>query len=147
MNEIINNIAPPVNGGISIYKQMFEILNEAIMIFDAESEKIIKVNPAAEKMYGYSKAELENMTMLEFSTDVEKGKSGINEVLKHGYIDNFETIHIRKDGKLINLLGNACMIDYEGEMAILTMNRDITQIKQEQEAKLELERRFKNYFQ
>lgn len=111
------------------YKTLFENANDAIIIFEPEEEIILEANHRACLTYGFSKSEFIGMSLKSLSKNVIDGEKQIEKLLKQGTYEEFETEQFRKDGSVIHLLVNASIIDYKGEKAVLSINRDITERK------------------
>ncbi len=121
------------------YRGLFENAHDAIFVFTPDKEFILDVNPRACEMYGFKRDEFIGMSLEDISKDVPLGKKRIKKTLKEGSFHSFETIHYKKDGSQIFLDINAAVVDYKGQQAILSINRDITDRKRAEE-KLRLEK-------
>lgn len=108
------------------YRHLFEQAHDAIMIFRADDEIILEVNQHTCDIYGYPREELIGQSLVDLSVDPETGKKKIAHTLLEKSIENFETRHYRKDGTILILEARASVINYQGEEAILSINRDIT---------------------
>lgn len=126
---------------------IFNQINDAIIIFEPEQETILEVNDKAGEVYGYSREEIIGVSFKELSKDIDSGSENISKVLKTGNVNNFETVHISKSGKPIYVLANASLINYEGQEAILSINRDTTQLIKSQAALKESEEKFRTLFE
>jgi PAS domain S-box-containing protein len=122
-----------------IYKFIFEEFNDALFIIElAPLGKILEVNTAACKNLGYNKKELVGCTI----DTIDKGAT---EITNSGSINQFqqnkksirETVHIRKDGTEfpVELSGN--IIKYNNKDAVLTMVRDISKRKKNEQRIIE----------
>ncbi len=130
----------------SKYRSLFKNANDAIIIFEPDNEIILEANTKAFDIYGFSRDEFVGMNLKEISKDVTMGEDRIRQTLRKGTIDNFETVHIKKDGTIINILVSASVINYEGKQAILSINRDITEHMRVEEALRKSEEKFRNLF-
>jgi two-component system cell cycle sensor histidine kinase/response regulator CckA len=108
------------------YRTLFENANDAIMIFDPETEEILEVNPKACEMYGFERSELPGKSLKELTRDVERGRSAVQDCLQKGSLKDYQTVHFRRDGVPIHVLASASAITYRGRKAILTISRDVT---------------------
>ena len=115
------------------YRTIFEHANDAILIFDPDTEVILETNRRACVAYGYAKEALVGMSLKAITKNVLRGEEQIRQTLTHGSYRDFETIHFHKDGKAINFLVNASVIEFAGKRAILSINHDITKRKQAEE--------------
>lgn len=55
------------------YRELFESAIEAIVLIDTESTRFVDVNPAAEKMFGVTKAELVKLSVIDISAPTQQG--------------------------------------------------------------------------
>ncbi|HYQ84994.1 MAG TPA: ATP-binding protein, partial [Rubrobacter sp.] len=118
------------------YRRVFDNAHDPIFIFTPEDEKILNANRRACEVYGFSREELLDMSLIDVSVDVEKGREQVGKTLTQGVYHNFESTQIRKDGTPISLEINASVIEYEGQVAILSVNRDITERRKAEELRL-----------
>ncbi|MGD2092422.1 MAG: histidine kinase dimerization/phosphoacceptor domain -containing protein [Candidatus Aminicenantes bacterium] len=121
-------------------RNIFNSAHDAIIIMDPHQEIVYDVNDRACEIYGFSRQEFIGMSMAALSKDVVLGQERVKETLQQGDVLNFETIQYRKDGAEMFLEINASVINYRRKLAILSINRDITQRKRaEQQIKKSLE--------
>ncbi len=115
------------------YRELFELANEAIVIFEPKDETILEANPSACEFYGFSHAQLVGRSLKELTQDVARGERQIAELLRAGRWTNFETVHHRRDGTELHILANSKVIEYGGRSAVLTVNHDVTELKRAQD--------------
>jgi PAS domain S-box-containing protein len=115
------------------YFDLFESANDAILILEPEQKIILEANAQACRTYGFTKKELVGMSLKRLIKDVSRGELQIAKLLHDGSCKNFETVHTRSDGREIEVLASASVIDYNGRTAILTINHDITERQQAEE--------------
>lgn len=111
------------------YRELFENAHDAIIIFRPEDEKVLMVNQRACQMYGFTMEEFLSISLESITKNVARGKKIIAKTLKTGSAHNYETIHYKKNGDEMHLELNASVVNYGGEMALLIINRDITERK------------------
>jgi PAS domain S-box-containing protein len=128
------------------YRTVFEEANDAMVVFEPESEKVLDVNARACEVYGYPRAELVAMSLKRLTKNVERGEASIQKLLEEGSIRDFESVHLSRDGREINVLVNSSLIEYRGRKAVLSINRDITRRKRAEEALRESEERYRSLF-
>jgi len=101
-------------------------------------------NQAIHELLGYTSEEFKNITALDFYLDHTERKRLIALTQVSGVVRDFETKFKRKDGKIISVLINSDVIDFEDQhKVLLTSIRDITNLKQAEE-ELTKERDFTN---
>ena len=84
------------------YRHLFNAEPDAIFIVDAETKRIVDVNPAALKLYGYGYDEICELQVVTLSAESEKSANHIRQILSQ---DSFEGtreivqhLHKSKDG-------------------------------------------------
>lgn len=112
------------------YRNLFETANDAIIIFEPDNETVLEVNKKAIDLYGFTREEFIGMSLKSISRDVKRGEEQIRQTLQDRSSPVFEIKHLKKNGDEIDILINASVIDYDGQQAILSLNRDITELKQ-----------------
>lgn len=112
------------------YKNLFESAHDAIIIFNPDNEIVLDVNERACQIYGFSRKEFIGMSLLSISKNPDIGKDQVSKTLNKGFNQWFETIQYKNDASEIYFEINASVIDYKGQKAILSINRDITERKQ-----------------
>ena len=123
-----------------------EIVNhtsESILATDQDG-KIIYVNPATEKIFGFSAEELVGKELETLTTELYKERIQ-NEIFKAavcGRVWNGELLNRRKDGKLFYASTSVSkMVDREGKfIALVWFQRDITQTRRYQEEMIKIEK-------
>ncbi len=123
----------------SDYRQIFDNAHDAIIIFEPGEERVLNVNRRACEIYGFPREEFLGMSLAGISLSPERGRWQVAETLAKGVYHNFETTQTRKDGSEMLLEINASAIDYEGQSAILSVNRDITMRRRAEEMTLAME--------
>ena len=89
------------------YRELFEAATESISIVNAETGQFIDFNPATETLFGYSKAELEKLTLADVSA-ANQGNGDTADVIRSitqqtlaGEATNFEWRYVGADGSEI----------------------------------------------
>ena len=118
------------------YRRVFENAHDPILIFRPEGEVVLNVNRRACEVYGLSREEFLGMSLEKISENVPRGHRQIAETLEQGVFYNFESTQFRKDGSRMFLEINASTIEYEGQPAILSINRDVTERRRTEELRL-----------
>ncbi len=109
------------------YSSIIKSANVGFMISDMDA-RILEVNDAYCEMSGYSRAELLNMKIyqLDISGNPEKVDNDKSGIFKTGAFHH-ETGHIRKDGKVVDVLISANLLQKEG--LVCGFIRDVTELK------------------
>ncbi len=118
------------------YRQIFESAHDAIVILRPEDEQVLNVNRRACEVYGFTREEFLRLSIKTLSENVARGQRQLRETLERGVYNKFDSIHRRKDGSRMFLEINASVIEYEGQLAILSINRDVTDRRRAEELRL-----------
>jgi len=109
------------------YLDLFELANDAILVYDPESRLILDVNGRACEMYGMSREVFVGTSIRDLSLDVPRGRRYLRTLLSRGSYEGFETVHRRADGGPIDVSINAAVVELGGRRVVLSINRDVTE--------------------
>jgi diguanylate cyclase (GGDEF)-like protein/PAS domain S-box-containing protein len=128
------------------YELMSAISQDIILFVRTESGQILEANAAAERAYGYSRAELleKKIHQLRADPSPELVSTQLAQANTTGIL--FETIHRRKDGSLfpVEVRSKGEMIG--GERILVSVIRDISERKHSEQAMRENESHYHNLF-
>ncbi len=119
-----------------LYRALFESAQEAICIIETKRPhrgRILSVNPAAARLYGYSVEELKTMHCAELSPEEEipAFSQRLERMLSGSW--TLETVtRRRRDGSTFPAEINAGPMEIDGHIYILLFTRDITEREQTQ---------------
>jgi len=120
--------------------------NDAIVSLDLEGA-IQSWNPAAEKLYGYTGAEMQGRPLVTLYPPTQRAAAGarLAEVLRGAAVRAYETEHVRKDGNVFPVSIVASPIQDAAGRVVGNSGivRDITGQKRAQAALIESENRFR----
>ncbi len=117
------------------YRSLFEESHDAILIFSLADQTILDVNPAACHIYGYPREEFIGMQLSAISAQAEQELVHFHSLRQSSQVfTRYITNQYNRKGIPLILEVQASLITYQGQPAILSVNRDVTQrIQQEQE--------------
>jgi PAS domain S-box-containing protein len=118
------------------YRRVFENAHDPIVIFRPADEVVLNVNRRACEIYGFSREEFLGMSLIDVSENPHRGRQQVAQTLRMGVFYNFESVQFRKDGSRMFLEINSSLIEYEGQLAILSINRDVTERRKAEEMRL-----------
>jgi len=115
------------------YRLLFDSANDAIFICDVQG-RILEANPQASECFGYSYPELMTMTVTQMNTPETAPyvPERIKRVMEQED-STFEMVHQRKDGTPVPNEVSARRITWDGQPAIISIWRDITERKKMEE--------------
>ncbi len=129
------------------YRNLFETANDAIIIFEPESEIILEANSKACQVYDFKKEEFIGLSLKKLTLDLESEEQQVAMTMKNKGNKNFETRQYTRTGKIIHFLINASTIEYNGITAIFSINHDITERKIAEEKLLASELQFRSVWE
>lgn len=116
------------------YRELIDGMNETVWVIGA-GEKFMDVNRTASEMLHYSREELLTMGPRDIDANITEAMIRQRQnSLAQNRIRIFETAHIRKDGERIPVEIQSTKVTYQGQDAILSIARDITERKQAEAA-------------
>ncbi len=129
------------------YRLLFDNMINPSFIYGMDG-KILAVNKAACKVYGYTKSEFSEMTAadIELPEEATNIARSVAQLLRTSHL-RFETRHRLKDGSIITVSAASQALDWEGRPATLTTCRDITGQKQVEAALRDSEETLRTIFE
>ncbi len=116
------------------YRELINGMNDTAWVIDFEGN-FLDVNDAAVQVLGYSRKELLSMGPADIDSSLDKEKiMGLVKSMKTDEVQVFETTHTTKGGKKIPVEISSSLVSYQGEQAILSVARDISERKEAEEA-------------
>ena len=111
-------------------RKVFEVSSDVITISSMDG-RYIDVNPAFE-LSGYTRAEAIGTSVPKFSVWPSAGdrKRFQDQITAEGRVKNVELGFRARDGTIIPCLVSAAIAEVQGERCVITVCRDITQLKQ-----------------
>ncbi len=111
------------------FRDIFDSTSDAIFIHDMEG-LFLEVNDRACSSLGYTREELLSMTPVDIDTpeSADKVRERLGIIEGEGQLV-FEAVQRRKDGSLFPVEINSRRIDYEGRDCIISVVRDITELR------------------
>jgi len=130
------------------FASIFHISPVSMVITRMKDGVFLEVNKTWQNTTGYSRNEAINKTAAQLDLWMvgTKREPYINNIVEHGAIHDYEFKLKRKDGRVLDMLVSAEMIELKGEMCILNVVQDITSRKEIEQALRESEERYKSLF-
>ncbi len=127
------------------FRAIFNNSPDIILLAVADSPKIINANNTFTEILGYSVDEIKQKSTSELNlwVDSKEQEALMSEVLKQGFIDNFEARLRKRTGEIIHVLISIRDIYLKGEKHFLSIIRDITESLKVEQALIESEQKFK----
>ncbi|HEV3260116.1 MAG TPA: PAS domain S-box protein [Gemmataceae bacterium] len=125
------------------YRRLFETAQDAILILDGDTGKIIDSNPFLSDLLGYSPDELLGKELWEIGLfqDIEANRAAFRQLQEQGYI-RYEDLPLEtKDGRRAYVEFVSNVYPVEGHQVIQCNIRDISDRKRAEEALREADRR------
>jgi PAS domain S-box-containing protein/putative nucleotidyltransferase with HDIG domain len=115
------------------YRTLFHAATDAIFINDLEG-RLLEVNEQACRLLGYDREELLRLKVSDLVTpeDAARRPKLLEQLHSEGHL-LFETEHLRRDGSRIPIECSSRLLDLQGQPAVLSIARDITERKQAEE--------------
>jgi PAS domain S-box-containing protein len=116
---------------IGALEKIFEYCMEPMLITRIEDGLVLKTNSAAEKLYDLSKASSIGNTVADLDVwpDPSQRENIVKLLSRDGIVVNEEAQFRKADGRIIDCLVSARLIEFQGEKAILSNVRDVTDRK------------------
>jgi PAS domain S-box-containing protein len=124
-------------------RTVFETFPDPVTIIQAEDGRCIDVNSAFTRVTGWAYDEVIGKTAadLDIWYDPNERKKLIAGIAEHGKVENLEAQFRLKDGQLMTALMSAILIILRNKPHILTITRDISELKAAQQEREQLRTR------
>jgi PAS domain S-box-containing protein len=113
------------------FRMLFSTEQDAIIMVESETRRIVDANDSVLRLYGYSKEEILNLTGPDLSAEPEKSKGVIEEIAmstdKGGHYHTRN--HKKKDGTVFPVEISSGVFILKGKKIISAIIRDITERK------------------
>ena len=127
------------------YRIIFNNEIYAICIFDLETLKLLDVNDAYSKMYGYTREEIiSGMTIHNFTAERQVSDAATKQAIKEGTIYIPLRYHRKKDGTVfpVEIVGGP--YTWKGQKVMFALAHDITDRKASEDALITSEKRLQS---
>jgi PAS domain S-box-containing protein len=122
------------------YRTLFESIDDAVYVIDRQSGRIIDVNPAAQRMYGYTRDEFVGLKNTDMSAEPEE----TDQATAERQLEIPLRLHRRKDGTVFPLEFAAGTCELQGRPTIIGTARDISERHRAEQALRESENRYRS---
>lgn len=126
IEQKIQQISQSLEQSEDRFQKLFDSVGEDIFVTD-ENEQIIEVNRAACETLGYSRHELLSMKITDIKSERYKDKVHENRriIYERGSY-TFDSEHVTKDSRIIQVEFTSKVVMYEGERLILSVVRNVS---------------------
>lgn len=115
-------------------RNIFDSISDGLIISNLESGFVVEANPAACQMHGYTSAEFIGQPLSTFIHG--KSQKVLNDVnmLEAGGVVDTRILHIRRDGSTFYTEWCVNLFNYQGQVCVLGIVRDISKRIQEEQS-------------
>jgi len=118
------------------YRQLVSTMTDPVMVFDGETKKIIEINEACEKLYGYKREEFLSLTYKDITSEPEKSEEAILKTFMGDLKKIPLRYHRKKDETVFPVEISTSSFMQKGKKVLCGVIRDITErLKKEKELK------------
>jgi PAS domain S-box-containing protein len=121
------------------YRNLFQTITDAILLFDAQTRQFIDANAAAVSLYGYSRKEFLRLTHEHITSEPENSDTTIRQTLEGKLARIPVRYHRKKDGTIFPVEISANTFTLKNRKVLCGVIRDITERKRAEEELLERE--------
>lgn len=111
-------------------RTLFDAIAEVVLVYPLGpegAESFVIFNEAAIETYGYTREELNAMTVEDLVAPDRVDVASALAELRKSRRATFESLHVTKDGRRIPMSTSARLIEYDGRLCVLALCRDDTE--------------------
>jgi PAS domain S-box-containing protein len=129
------------------FKTLLESSADSILIHDMNG-RVLEANHIACEIFGYTRSKMLGKHIKDLRTNIHLTEFGqqIEKLKETGYF-TFEMDSLRRDGTVIPQEINNRLIEYDGETAVLSIGRDISERRRTEKALKDSERKYRMLFE
>ena len=116
------------------YRLVFAAESDALVVFDGESLRVLDVNEAAVRLFGYTPDEFRALTVVDLSAEPQKTLPAVKEVAEGRIRRIAFRLQRKKDGSIFPAEIGAGSFSFKGRRMGLGAIRDITERRKAEEA-------------
>ncbi|WP_373500406.1 PAS domain S-box protein [Desulfococcus sp.] len=133
----------------TLFRDIFRTSPEAINISRLKDGMILDINEGFTTLTGWSQADAVRKTVEDLKLWKNPGdrKEFIDDLRKNGFVRNLATHFITRSGSVRSVLLSSKIFDLKNEPHILTVTRDITEIKAAEARLKQSEETFRSFFE
>ena len=109
------------------FQTLFDALADPVLVYPLGPdgpEPFVAFNKATVDLYGYSAAELRQLSIDTLLSEDSLSAPGAIEELRRNRQATFGTTHVTKSGRAIPMQTSARLVEYEGRLCVLALARD-----------------------
>ena len=129
------------------YRQLFNTVTDAIMLFDAETRDFLDVNDAASRLYGYSREDFLKLRHKDITAEPEKSDASIRQTLEGKLVRIPIRYHKKKDGTIFPAEISTSTFTLKNRKVLCGVIRDITKRKKTEKALRESKEKYRMIFE
>ncbi|WP_164549019.1 EAL domain-containing protein [Amphritea opalescens] len=121
-----------VDAQLRLFRQLIDHSNDALFVINAKTARIIDINQASCDYLGYSREQLLNTRVIDFSAthqDLDSWQRILKILLSNTQNSIFESVHRTVDGREVPVEISSTVLNLDGEQIVLSTVRDITERK------------------
>lgn len=111
------------------YRLLFSSCSDAIVVFEAGSNRIVDVNKAALDLYGYTREEFLSLDVLDLSEEPEQSRFRMEQIIS-GALRHFPMVsHRKKDGSAFDVEVSVGSFNWKKRRVFAAFFRDVSERK------------------
>jgi PAS domain S-box-containing protein len=128
------------------YRRVFEMIADGAFLFDAETRRLVEVNEAALRLYGYTRKEFLRLKQTSITAEPEDSAATLRRLMPGKTLRIPLRFHRKKNGTIFPVEISASVLSLKGRPVACGIVRDITERKLAEEALRRREQELADFF-
>jgi len=111
------------------YRQIFDLVQDAIILFDAQDLTLLAMNPSAREVFGLVEVEVDSLKIGDISQESSRYEEHIRRAITAAGRVEFDMTQYRQDARERFFHVSALATDYQGRRVVVCIHQDYTERK------------------
>jgi len=141
LSATLQHMARQLQDSETLYRTLFEQLPDGVVLWSLPDLKPLQFNTTAHLLHGYTREEFSQLSIVDLDADLDQARiQAMTDELRKEKTLRFESRLRTKTGEHRSIYISLQLVEISGQAMILAIQRDITELKQAETERIQLEK-------